>query len=170
MMDGDGNTSPSIETTGEGPSEPPGSEEYSGPRPLGDLDPEVYASRDEAEEATSFALPTVELPDGYAFERASVAASDDTEGGDEEYVALIYADRSDDSATEWAVLYVVHPGDETDYRIGENVSVGTRSGAYYEESDREHVLFSCNGSEYDLSGPFRRERLVRIARSICESN
>lgn len=135
----------------------------SGPHPIGDLNPSQYDSIAKVRKAVSFDLPTVKLPAGYTFARAAVAMSDDTANTNQEYVALIYANRSSNSITKWAVVYIVHPQNETNFDIGQNVSIGNRTGAYY----GNQLLFVCHNSEYEISGPFTRDQLVQIAKSIC---
>ena len=142
----------------------------SGPDPIGDLNPSRYDSFAKVQKAVSFDLPTIELPEGYTFARAAVTRNADTAGTNQEYVALIYASRSENSAKNWTVVYIVRPRSEANFRIGRNISIGDRTGAYYRGSDRRHLLFACNDSEYEVSGPFTQNRLVQIARSVCPTN
>lgn len=141
--------------------------DYSGPHPIGDLNPTKYDTINTTQNAVSFDLPTAELPKGYRFVRATVAMSNTTTNQNEEYVALIYANRSNKMATNWAVVYIVHPQAEVNFRIGQNVSIGNRTGAYYGNQKYGHLHFVCNNSEYELSGPFTQDQLVQIAQSIC---
>jgi len=142
---------------------------YSGPQPIGDLNPTIYNRISETQEAVSFGLPTIQLPKEYSFSRATVAISDSTADTNQEYVALIYANHSNSSATNWAVVYIVHPQDKANFHIGQNISVGNRTGAYYEGPNKGHLLFVCDNSEYELSGPFAKDQLVQIAQSICSA-
>lgn len=140
----------------------------SGPHPIRDLDPETYNTTNQAQKAVSFDLPEPELPEGYTFARAAVAMSDDTANTSQEYVALIYANRSDGSTTDWAVVYAVHPQEEMTFSIGENVSIGNRTGAYYTGPNRGHLHLVCDNFGYELSGPFTQDQLTQIAQSVCE--
>lgn len=157
--------SPSVERTET--SSPETSSDHRGPNPIGDLNPRRYSTIEQTQQVVSLDLPTVELPDEYEFARAAVARSNDTANTNEEYVALIYANRSNDSATDWAVVYVVSPSGGLPSRIGKNVSIGNRTGVYYGNQNEGHLHFVCGGSEYEVSGPFTRKQLMRIARSIC---
>lgn len=148
-----------------------------GPNLISGLNSTKYNTVEQTQKTVSFDLPTVELPDGYIFSRAYIAGSSSTTNVDssdttnttKEFVALIYANRSNNSTVEWAVVEISHPQTKKlPTKVGRNISIGNRTGVYYREKKRSNLIFICGSSMYDLRGPFTRKQLIEIVQSICK--
>lgn len=128
--------------------------------------PNHYSTLTQTQNAVSFSLPTVDLPDGYEFVRAAVIHRDDTANTNTVYVGLVYVNRSD-SETQWATIELDHPNPGMKPEIGETVSIGAGTGAYYRDPNGGHIHFACDNSGYEITGWFTKKQLIQIAESIC---
>lgn len=115
---------------------------------------EQYDTRAALDDATERDVPDPDLPEGFAFESGTVSQQNDSQR-----LSLAYSNGTD------RVSIGVIDGREFQAE-GESVDLGEHTGTYDSAGDVGMVVWTCNGTQYSVTGTLDRSALVNVAASV----
>ncbi|MFT4921752.1 MAG: outer membrane lipoprotein-sorting protein [Haloarculaceae archaeon] len=126
------------------------------------VDMNTYETRSDLAAATDLALPPATLAEGFSFESGHIISRD---GGSaaSTTVDLTYTADSDRVSVRITPL-----GDVSgiEYSEGETVTIDGHTGQYREFGSSGNLMWTCNGTQYLVSGQVEKSTLVSVGQSV----